>query len=135
MAALALYRRHFTPSPALPEPYAMIGVAVVCAESDDQARWRRQSAQLAFLRLRTGRPSTFPAPEEAAAYDYTPDEREFVDSWTASHVVGSPATVRQGLLELQQRTEANELMLTTNVFDHADRIRSYELVAEAAQQD
>ncbi len=135
VAALALYRRHFTPSPALPEPYAMIGVAVVCAESDDQARWQHQSAQLAFLRLRTGRPSTFPSPEEAAAYDYTPDEREFVDSWTASHVVGSPATVRQGLLELQQRTEANELMLTTNVFDHADRIRSYELVAEAAQED
>jgi luciferase family oxidoreductase group 1 len=129
--ALDIYRRHFTPSGTLAEPYAMVGVAVVCAETDEQARWLYGPAKLAFLRLRAGRPSTFPSPEEAAAYDYSPDQRAFVESWTASHVVGSPATVRRGLLDLQEQTAADELMLTTNVYDHADRLRSYELVAEA----
>ena len=88
-------------------------------------------AKLSFLRLRSGRPSTLPSPEEAAAHDYSPDQAEFVESWTASHVVGSPETVRAGLLELRERTKADELMLTTNVYEHADRLRSYELVAEA----
>jgi alkanesulfonate monooxygenase SsuD/methylene tetrahydromethanopterin reductase-like flavin-dependent oxidoreductase (luciferase family) len=59
------------------------------------------------------------------------DERAFVDSWTASHIVGAPDTVSEGLGQLQQRTGADELMLTTMVHDHADRLRSFELVAEA----
>jgi luciferase family oxidoreductase group 1 len=132
LAALSIYRRHFTPSPTLVEPYAMVGVAVVCAESDEEARRLHESSKLAFLRLRSGRPSTFPSPEEAAGYEWTPDERAFAESWTESHVVGSPDTVRDGLRGLQERTEADELMLTTNVYAHADRLRSYELVTEAA---
>jgi luciferase family oxidoreductase group 1 len=131
LAALETYRRHFQPSPTLPEPYAMIGVAAVCADSEDHARWLHGPAKLSFLRLRTGRPSTLPSPEEAAAYDYPPDEREFIDNWTASHIVGSPETVRERLLELQHRTAANELMLTTNVHDHTDRLNSYKLIADA----
>ena len=131
LPALAIYRRHFQPSPTLPEPYAMIGVAVVCAENDEHARWLHGPAKLSFLRLRSGRPSTLPSPEEAAAYDYSAPERSFVEDWTASHIVGSPATVRAGLLDLQQRTAADELMLTTNVHRNADRLRSYQLVAEA----
>ena len=109
----------------------MIGVAVVCAENDEHARWLHGPAKLSFLRLRSGRPSTLPSPEEAAAYDYSAPERSFVEDWTASHIVGSPATVRAGLLDLQQRTAADELMLTTNVHRNADRLRSYQLVAEA----
>jgi alkanesulfonate monooxygenase SsuD/methylene tetrahydromethanopterin reductase-like flavin-dependent oxidoreductase (luciferase family) len=109
----------------------MIGVAVVCADSDDQARWLHGPAKLSFLRLRTGRPSTLPSPEEAATHAYASDEREFIDSWTASHIVGSPETVRERLLELQQHTDANELMLTTNLHSHGDRLRSYQLIAEA----
>ena len=131
LPALEIYRRAFRPSATLDEPYAMVGVAVVCAETDDEARRLHGSARLSFLRLRSGRPSTLPTPEEAAAYEYTDTEREFVDSWTSSHVVGSPETVRDGLRELQERTGANELMLTTNVHDHAARLRSYELVAQA----
>jgi luciferase family oxidoreductase group 1 len=131
LPALEIYRRSFKPSETLAEPYAMIGVAVLCAESDEYARWLHGSARLSFLRLRTGRPGTLPSPEEAAAYEYTPDQREFVESWTSSHVVGSPETVREGLLELQRSTSGDELMLTTNVYEHGDRLRSYELVAEA----
>ncbi len=131
LAALEIYRHHFQPSPTHPEPYAMIGVAAVCADTDDRARWLHGPAKLAFLRLRSGHPSTFPSPEEASEYEYTPDEREFVDSWTAAHIVGSPETVHARLLELQQRTGADELMLTTNVHDHADRLHSYQLIAQA----
>lgn len=127
--ALEIYRRHFTPSPWLRDPYAMVGVAVVCAETDEEAHRLHGSARLSFLRLRTGHPSTLPSPEEAAEFEYTEGQRSFVDSWTASHVVGSPATVRAGLDELQQRTRADELILTTNVYDHSARLRSYELVA------
>jgi len=130
--ALELYRRSFRPSQWLDEPHTMVGVAVVCAETDEQARWLHGPAKLSFLRLRSGRPSTLPSPEEADAYGYSPDERAFVESWTSSHVVGSPAAVQEGLLELQERTAADELILTTNVYDHADRIRSYELIVEAA---
>src|SRR2546426_2289185 len=110
----------------------MVGVAVVCAETDEQARWIHGPAALSFLRLRSGRPSTFPSPEEAAAYEYFPPERTFVDSWTATHIVGSPETVREALHALWEATAADELMLTTMVHDHADRLRSYELVAQAA---
>jgi len=133
--ALAIYRRSFRPSQALAEPYAMIGVAVVCAEDDERARWLHEPSALGFLRLRSGRPSTLPSPEEAAAYEYDAAERAFVDSWTASHIVGSPSTVRDGLRELHARTGADELMLTTMVHDHAHRLRSYELVAEALADD
>ena len=79
-AALELYRRKFKPSPTLVEPYAKIGVAVVCAQSDEQARWLHGPAKLSFLRLRSGRPSTIPSPEEAAAYEYTPDQLAFVET-------------------------------------------------------
>jgi luciferase family oxidoreductase group 1 len=130
-AALDVYRQSFRPSASLDAPYTMIGVAVVCAESDERARWLHAPGGLAFLRLRSGRPSTFPSPEEAAAHPFAPDERAFVDSWTASHIVGAPESVREGLLRLQQRTGADELMLTTMVHDHADRLRSFELVADA----
>jgi luciferase family oxidoreductase group 1 len=130
--ALEIYRTHFQPSPWLTKPYAMVGVAAVCAETDEEARRLHGSARLSFLRLRTNRPSTLPSPEEADAYEYTDDERSFVDAWTGSHVVGSPETVRAGLLELQERTRADELILTTNVYDHGARLRSYELVASGS---
>jgi luciferase family oxidoreductase group 1 len=130
LAALEIYRRYFQPSQTLREPYTMIGVAVVCADSDEHARWLHGPAKLSFLRLRSGRPSTLPSPEEAAAYQYAPSERDFIDSWTATHIVGSPTTVQERLLELQQRTGVDELMLTTNVHDHTDRLGSYQLIAE-----
>jgi luciferase family oxidoreductase group 1 len=130
LPALDLYRRSFRPSATLQEPYAMVGVAVVCAEDDEQARWLHGPAGLSFLRLRSGRPSTLPSPEEAARYPFSEAERSFVASWTTTHVVGSPETVRDRLHVLQTDTAADELMLTTMVYKHADRLRSYELVAK-----
>ena len=128
--ALDLYRRSFRPSEALDEPYAMIGVSVVCADSDEHARWLAAPQGLAMLRMRTGRPGPSPTPEEAAAYQYTPAEKDLLRSITGSHIVGSPATVRAELLDLAARTGVQELMVTTNVGDPDERLRSYELVAQ-----
>ncbi len=88
----------------------MLGVSVVCADSDDDARWLAGPGALAFLRLRSGHPGRYPTPEEAAEYRFTPHEREAIKAWTSSHIVGSPATVRQRLTELAERTDADELM-------------------------
>jgi luciferase family oxidoreductase group 1 len=129
LPALAAYRAEFRPSSDLDEPYAMVAVAVICAPTDEEARWLAGSSRLAFLRLRSGRPGTFPTPEEAAGYQFTPAEREFVRSWTSSLIVGDPAHVRARLEELGATTNADELMITTMVHGHAERLRSYELVA------
>src|SRR4051794_13784432 len=131
LPALAVYRRHFRPSPVLEQPYAMVAVSVVCAETDERAHWLAGPGGLSFLRLRTGRPAPYPSPEEAAAYPYTAMEREIIRSRTASQIVGDPDTVRARLEELIDRTRADEVMITTVTHDHADRVRSYELVADS----
>ena len=131
-AAVAAYRSSFRPSAGLPEPYLMLGVAVICAETEQRAKWLAGPSRLAFLRLRSGRPGRYPTPEEAAEYTFTPREREVIRSWTSSHVVGDPDTVRGQLADLVARTGADELIVTTMTHDPADRIRSYELLAELA---
>jgi alkanesulfonate monooxygenase SsuD/methylene tetrahydromethanopterin reductase-like flavin-dependent oxidoreductase (luciferase family) len=110
----------------------MLGVSVVCAESDDRARWLAAPGGLAFLRLRQGRPGLYPRPEEAAEYQFTPMEKEAVRGWTASHEVGTPEAVVDGLTALVERTGVQELMLSTMLADPEDRLQSAALVAEAA---
>jgi luciferase family oxidoreductase group 1 len=128
--ALALYRQNFRPSRWLERPQAMIAVNTICADTDERARWLAGPAALSFLRLRTGRPQPLATPEEAAAYPYTPGEREIAWGRFESQAIGSPDTVRSQLAGLLERTGADELMLTTMVYDITDRIRSFELVAE-----
>ena len=82
-----------------------------------------------MARLRAGKPTRFPTPEEAAAHDFTAAEEASVSSLAGSAAIGGPETVRAKLDELAGRTEADELMITTMVHDHADRVRSYELIA------
>ena len=131
LPAVDLYRSSFRPSDVLREPYLMLGVSVLCAETDERALRLAAPARLSLLSLRQGRPRRLPTPEEAEAYAYTPAERAAVEEFSSSHVVGSPATVRAGLDRLVERTGADELMLTTMTYAHADRLRSYELVAAA----
>ena len=133
LPALALYRSHFRPSEALDRPYAMVAAAVICADTDDRARWLAGPGVLSFLRLRAGRPGPLPSPEEAAAYPYDELERAFVQDRQATQIIGAPETVRRGLADLVTATAADELMLTTMVFDPADRLRSFELVAALAR--
>ena len=133
LPALSLYRSHFRPSEVLDQPYAMVAAAVVCADTDERARWLAGSGALSFLKLRSGRPGPLPSPEEAAAYPYTELERAFVEDRQATQIIGAPEIVRRGLADLLTATSANELMLTTMVFDPADRLRSFELVADLAR--
>jgi luciferase family oxidoreductase group 1 len=123
--ALELYRKSFEPSRWRERPQAMVAVSAICADTDERAEWLSGPAALSFLRLRTGRPQPLATPEEAAAYQYGPGEREFATDRFASQAVGSPETVRAKLTDLVQRTGADELMLTTMVYDIADRIRSF----------
>ena len=133
LPALALYREHFRPSEALERPYAMVAAAVICAETDERARFLAGSGALSFLRLRSGRPGPMPSPEEAAAHPYTELERTFVEDRLASQIIGSPETVQRGIAELVDATRADELMITTMVFDPADRLSSFERVAALAR--
>ena len=132
LPALALYRQNFRPSATLDKPYAMVAAAVVAAESDERARWLAAPSALSFLRLRSGRPGPLPSPEEAAAHPYTELDRAIIADRQASNITGSPETVRKGLEDLLDASRADELMITTTTFDPADRVRSFELVAEIA---
>jgi luciferase family oxidoreductase group 1 len=130
LPALAMYRQYFRPSVYLQEPYSMVCVQVVCAETDAEARTLAAPSALSFVKLRQGRPGLLPSPEETAAYPYSDMEREAIRQRQADQVIGGPETVRQGLQDLLDRTQVNELMLTTVVYDHADRLSSYVRVAD-----
>ncbi|MFC5994044.1 LLM class flavin-dependent oxidoreductase [Pseudonocardia hispaniensis] len=131
LPALAYYRERFRPSPVLEAPQALIAANVLCAETDAEAQRLALPGALAFLQLRLGRPGPVPSPEEAAAYPYTDEEWRFIHTRQADQIIGSPQTVREKVDELVRRTGVDELMITTQTHDGADRIRSYELVAEA----
>jgi luciferase family oxidoreductase group 1 len=130
--ALALYRQTFRPSARLSEPYCLISVAVLCAEDGAAADWLHGSSRLSSLRLRAGRPSTLPSPEEAALRPYSAAEQTVIAEATGSHMVGDAGTVLDSLDRLVVSTGADELMVTTSAFAHADRLASYELLARAA---
>jgi luciferase family oxidoreductase group 1 len=129
--ALALYRRAFQPSAQLAQPYALISVFALCADDGDKARWLHGPARLSALRQRVGRPSTVPSPQEAAARRYSTAQQDVMAEVTASHVVGDPATVAERLSRIVDASGADELMVTTTTFAHADRVASYELLARA----
>jgi luciferase family oxidoreductase group 1 len=129
--ALALYRRVFRPSEVLAEPYCLISVFALCAEDTATARWLHGSARLSALRQRSGRPSTLPSPEEAAGYQYSAAELDVIGETTAAHVVGDPGEAAGQIGRLVADTGADEVMVTTSTFAHADRLASYELLARA----
>jgi luciferase family oxidoreductase group 1 len=129
-AALALYRKHFRPSQWLDKPYVMVAVNAICADTDERAESLSWPSALSFIRLRSGRPGPLPSPEEAAAYPYNELERQFALERREGQAMGSPETVGRQLEELLGRTGADELMLTTLVYDIEDRVRSFELIAE-----
>ena len=118
------------PSGYFERPSAILAVAVVCGESDEHARMLASSMELAWVRMRSGNPGPLPSPEEAMAYPYTPAERRLADAYRSMQVVGDPRIVRARIDKLAERAAADEIMVTTNVYDHAERLRSYERLAE-----
>jgi luciferase family oxidoreductase group 1 len=135
LPALELYRKSFRPSQALDRPHAMIAAGVIGAETDERARYLAGPSALAFLKLRMGRPGKVPSPEEAAAYPYSDVDRAFVTDRQSTQYIGSPDTVLVGLRDLIKRTEVDELMIITQTHDPADRLRSFELLAEAVRAE
>ncbi len=129
--ALDTYRSQFSPSAFADRPYCMIGVQVVCAGTEADARYLARSSALGFLRLRQGRPGTMPSPEDAAATALSVQENQFIEERLNNAVIGTPAQVAVQLRSLMEQYAVDELMLTTATHAHADRIRSFELVAEA----
>src|SRR5262249_42314604 len=124
------YRERFRPSEQLAAPNVMLGVTVVAAESDDEARFLFSSLQQSTLSNRIGRPSRIPPPVEDFEARLDRYARAILHDAYASAVVGGPDTVRRGLDDFIRRTGADELMVTANIFDHAKRKRSFEIVAE-----
>jgi luciferase family oxidoreductase group 1 len=125
------YREQFKPSPTLAHPYAILGCAVVCAESDEAAERLATSIDLNWVRRARGEYLPLATPEEAALYPYTPIDRERIKARRARLIVGTATKARERLLVLAEATKADELMITTMIADHAARRRSYELLAEA----
>ena len=132
---LQTYRESFEPSERFPRPHAILAVSVVCAETDEHARYLAASMDLMWVQLRTGRLGPLPSPEEALAYPYAPQERAVVEQSRALSIVGSPETVRQQVEALVAATGADEVMVTTNVHDPDERLRSYALLAEVFEMD
>jgi luciferase family oxidoreductase group 1 len=129
MQAIEVYRGRFRPSEQLAAPYVMLGVNVFAAETDGEARRLFTSLQQAFVNLRCGRPGPLPPPSDDV--EMTPAERAMLDQALSCSVVGSPETVGRGIEAFAARTGADELIVTSQIFDHAARLRSYEIVAEA----
>jgi luciferase family oxidoreductase group 1 len=129
--ALDLYRTGFRPSPRLERPYVMLGVNVFAADSASEARHLFTSLQQAFINLRRGRPGPLRPPVEGFAETLQPFERAMLDDMLAYTVVGTGSDVAAGLDAIVSRTGADELMIASQIFDHAARLRSYELTASA----
>ena len=123
------YRSEFKPSAWRHTPYAILGVAAICAETAAEADHLAKSADLHFARRAVGQYGPLASPEEAAAYPYTPIDRQRIEHNRKRLMVGSPALVRERIMGLAQSTKADEVMITTMVFEHAARKRSYELLA------
>lgn len=129
--AFHAYRESFQPSEQFPEPHVILAVSAVCAETDERADWLARSMDLAWVRLMRGEFGRFPSPEEATAYPYTPHEQAVVRARRALKYIGTPTTVRAQIDALVRETGASKVMVTSMIYSHAERMRSYEFLAES----
>ncbi|WP_269716985.1 LLM class flavin-dependent oxidoreductase [Caulobacter sp. NIBR2454] len=130
MNAIDLYRRNFRPSEHLAAPYIMAGVNIFAADTDAEARFLTSSMQQAFVNLRRGRPSKLQPPIEGYEESLTDMERATLRQITSCSFTGSKDTVREGLSAFLQRTGVDEIIIACQMYDHAARLRSYEIAAE-----
>ncbi|MCW8809078.1 MAG: LLM class flavin-dependent oxidoreductase [Rhodanobacter sp.] len=127
--ALSLYRRDFRPSARLPQPYAMLGINVVGADSDAQARRLFTTQQQSFVNLRRGRPGLIPPPLDDIESFWEPPEKQMVERALACAVVGDADTVKDGIEAFLAHHRPDELLITANIFEHAARRHSFEIAA------
>lgn len=130
MQAIELYRANFRPSAQLDKPYVMLGFNVFAADTDEEAHYQATSMQQAFVNLRSGRPTRLQPPVRGYLEALAPQERAMLDSVLSCSAIGSPDTVAAQMKAFIEHTRADELMITSQIFDHAARLRSYEITAE-----
>jgi luciferase family oxidoreductase group 1 len=128
--ALELYRAQFRPSPFLDKPHVMLGLNVVAAETDAEAKHLFTSLQQAFVNLRTGNPGQLPPPiDDITGYFTDPRIEAMLASVLSMAQVGSPQTVKAGVETFIAQHQPDELMVTGQIYDHAARLRSYEILS------
>jgi luciferase family oxidoreductase group 1 len=130
LPATRAYREGFQPSATLAQPRLMLTVSAICAETDAEAGRLGATLELAGLWRAQGRFAPLPSPEEALAYDYQPWERQQAQAYRKNHFIGGPETVCRGISQLAEQTGADEIMVNTMTHGHAERRRSYELLAQ-----
>jgi luciferase family oxidoreductase group 1 len=131
--ALHVYRSGFRPSRQLDAPYVMLGYNVFAADTDEEAQLLATSLMQAFVALRTGRPGKLPPPVPGYAETLPPTGRRLLEGVLSCSAIGSPATVAAAVRAFAERTGADELMITSQIFDHGARLRSYEIAAAAIE--
>jgi alkanesulfonate monooxygenase SsuD/methylene tetrahydromethanopterin reductase-like flavin-dependent oxidoreductase (luciferase family) len=135
MQAIEIYRSTFRPSKQLDKPYVMLGFNVFAADTDAEAQVLATSMQQAFVNLRSGRPTKLQPPVPGYLESLGTAERMMLDSVLSCTAIGSPATVESQLRSFIARAKPDELMITSQVFDHAARLRAYEITAEIQRKD
>ncbi|PTX61790.1 luciferase family oxidoreductase group 1 [Melghirimyces profundicolus] len=135
LQALEAYRGHFRPSDVLDQPYAMVGVNVIAADQEEEARWLATSMQQLFLGLVRNQPDQLQPPVENMDELWNEYEKAAVQRQTASSIIGDPETVREGLQLFLTETRADEIMINAQIYDHQARLRSFELVSEIIKEN
>ena len=132
LPALQIYRSTFRPSEVLEKPYAMVGVPILVAETDERAQFLATTPVQMFLNLIRGVPGSMPPPSKSI--EWTADEREMVAAKFGAAIVGGPERVKARLSAFLEETQADELIVVANTYDFEDRFRSYELLANITKQ-
>ena len=130
-AAMRAYRQGFAGGGPLAKPHAILALSVFCAETEEAATRMASAMLLSFVQLRSGRPGRLPSPAEALAHSFSREEQSVVEFYRRLQIVGTPEQCRARIEEQVTRTNADEVMVVTHAFDPAERIRSYELLAQA----
>ncbi|QCT04722.1 luciferase family oxidoreductase, group 1 [Paenibacillus algicola] len=130
LPALDLYRSQFRPSEELEKPYAMIGVNVICADTDEEAQYLSTSGQQQFLNIIRGKTGQLKPPVSSMEDQWSLQERAIVSRTLTYSAIGSPATVREKLEQFLEQTQADEIIVASAIYDHQARLRSYELLSE-----
>ncbi|MFA6901543.1 MAG: LLM class flavin-dependent oxidoreductase [Gallionellaceae bacterium] len=134
MQAIALYRANFKPSAQLQKPYVMLGYNVFAADTDAEAQVLATSMQQAFVNLRSGHPRRLQPPVEGYLSRLGPQETALLEQVLACTAIGSRDSVRLGLKAFIEKTGADELMITSQIFDHAARLKSYTITADIREE-
>lgn len=127
--AISIYRKQFNPSERLQSPYVMIGLPIIAAATDEEAQFLATTPKLKFLQLIRGEPFLLSPPIENMDDIWTPDERLLLEAKLGLSIVGGPETVERRLATFLEDTEADEVIINSDTYEHAHRLRSYEIVS------